>query len=110
MGPKKKRKRASATAPFLKVPQVIPLEQKAVPAGSVQVHLVTGALLVHGHNPAEAAITLAGDIGYVHATDAVAGAYAGQYQENIIWGRHQNMTEHVWQTCTRDKPNVIFCM
>ena len=52
---------------------------EAVPAGSLQVHLVTGALLVHGHDPAEAAITLAGDIGYVHATDAVAG-HAGHGQ------------------------------
>ena len=50
---------------------------ESVPDGSLQVHLVTGALLVHGHDPADAAITLAGDIGYVHATDAVAGAYAG---------------------------------
>ena len=53
---------------------------EAVPAGSLQVHLVTGALLVHGHDPAEAAMTLAADIGYVHATDAVAGAYAGHGQ------------------------------
>ena len=50
---------------------------KAVPEGSLQVHLVTGALLVHGYDPAEAAMTLAADIGYVHATDAVAGAFAG---------------------------------
>ena len=50
---------------------------EALPDGSLQVHLVTGALLVHGHDPAEAATTLAADIGYVHATDAVAGAYAG---------------------------------
>jgi sugar phosphate isomerase/epimerase len=50
---------------------------EAVPEGSLQVHLVTGALLVHGYDPAEAAMTLATDIGYVHATDAVAGSYAG---------------------------------
>jgi sugar phosphate isomerase/epimerase len=50
---------------------------EAVPEGSLQVDLVTGALLVHGYDPAEAAMTLAADIGYVHATDAVAGAFAG---------------------------------
>ncbi len=49
----------------------------AVPAGSLQLDLVTGGLLVHGHDPAAAAATLAGHLGFVHATDAVPGAFAG---------------------------------
>ena len=49
----------------------------AVPAGSLQLDLVTGGLLVHGHDPAAAAATLAADLGFVHATDAVPGAFAG---------------------------------
>ena len=39
---------------------------------------MTGALLVHRHDPAEAVEKLAGHIGYVHATDAVAGSFAGR--------------------------------
>jgi sugar phosphate isomerase/epimerase len=49
----------------------------AVPAGSLQLDLVTGGLLVHGHDPAAAAATLAADLGFVHATDAIPGAFAG---------------------------------
>ena len=49
----------------------------AVPAGSLQVDLVTGGLLVHGHDPAAAAATLAADVGFVHATDAMPGAFFG---------------------------------
>jgi L-ribulose-5-phosphate 3-epimerase len=51
--------------------------QAAVPAGSLQFNLVTGGLLVHGHDPAAAAATLAADLGFVHATDAMPGAFAG---------------------------------
>jgi inosose dehydratase len=49
----------------------------AIPAGSLQVDLVTGALLVHGHDPTAAAESLAADLGYFHATDARPGAFAG---------------------------------
>lgn len=49
----------------------------AVPAGSLQIDLVTGGLLVHGHDPAAAAARLAADVGFVHATDAMPGAFAG---------------------------------
>ena len=49
----------------------------AVPAGSLQLDLVTGGLLVHGHDPAAAAATLASDLGFVHVTDAMPGAFAG---------------------------------
>lgn len=49
----------------------------AIPAGSLQVDLVTGALLVHGHEPVTTAASLAADIGYFHATDAMPGAFAG---------------------------------
>ncbi len=52
----------------------------AVPEGSLQVDLVTGALLVHGHDPTTAAERLAVHTGYVHATDAMPGAFAGHGQ------------------------------
>lgn len=50
----------------------------ALPEGSLQCDLVTGSLVVHGHDPRAAVETLGGHIGFVHATDAVAGAYAGR--------------------------------
>lgn len=50
----------------------------SLPEGSLCCDLVTGALLVHRHDPAEAVEKLAGHIGYVHATDAVAGSFAGR--------------------------------
>jgi sugar phosphate isomerase/epimerase len=51
---------------------------EALPAGSIGCDLVTGALLVHGHDPAVAVETLGRHVLYVHATDAVAGSYAGR--------------------------------
>jgi sugar phosphate isomerase/epimerase len=50
----------------------------ALPAGALACDLVTGALVVHGHDPAAAVGGLAGHIGMVHLTDAVAGAFAGR--------------------------------
>lgn len=51
---------------------------EAVPQGGLACHLVTGALVVHGHDPAAAVETLAGHIGHVHATDAVGGPFPGR--------------------------------
>lgn len=50
----------------------------AVPDGSLTCDLVTGSLVVHGHDPAAAVAQLAGRLGMVHLTDAVAGAFAGR--------------------------------
>jgi sugar phosphate isomerase/epimerase len=50
----------------------------ALPAGAIGCDLVTGTLVVHGHDPVEAVHTLGGHILFVHATDAVAGPYAGR--------------------------------
>lgn len=49
-----------------------------LPEGSLTCDIVTGALVVHRHDPAEAIAKLSGHIGYVHATDAVAGTFAGR--------------------------------
>lgn len=50
----------------------------ALPEGSITCDLVTGGLVVHGHDPAAAAAELAPHVGSVHATDAVAGPFAGR--------------------------------
>jgi sugar phosphate isomerase/epimerase len=50
----------------------------ALPEGSIGCDLVTGALVVHGHDPVAAVETLGSHLLFVHATDAVAGAYAGR--------------------------------
>jgi sugar phosphate isomerase/epimerase len=50
----------------------------ALPAGSLTCDIVTGSLLVHRHDPAAAVAMLADHIGCVHATDAVAGSFAGR--------------------------------
>lgn len=50
----------------------------ALPDGALGGDLVTGALLVHGHDPSAAVMTLADSIAVVHATDAVAGPFAGR--------------------------------
>ncbi len=49
-----------------------------LPDGALTCDLVTGALVVHGHDPVAAVSGLAGHIGMVHLTDAVAGAFAGR--------------------------------
>jgi len=50
----------------------------ALPDGSLTCDLVTGSLVVHGHDPVAAVGDLAGHLGMVHLTDAVAGAFAGR--------------------------------
>jgi sugar phosphate isomerase/epimerase len=50
----------------------------ALPEAAVSCDLVTGALVVHGHDPVAAVETLGTHIESVHATDAVAGAFAGR--------------------------------
>lgn len=50
----------------------------ALPEGAITCDLVTGALVVHGHDPVVAVATLATRIAAVHATDAVAGPFAGR--------------------------------
>lgn len=50
----------------------------ALPESSLQCDIVTGSLVVHGHDPVIAIEALGPHIGFVHATDAVAGAYAGR--------------------------------
>jgi sugar phosphate isomerase/epimerase len=56
----------------------------ALPAGSLTCDVVTGALVVHGHDPVAAVEKLSGHIGFVHATDAVAGAFAGRGRAVIL--------------------------
>lgn len=50
----------------------------ALPEGSLTCDLVAGSLVVHGHDPVAAVADLAGHLGMVHLTDAVAGAFAGR--------------------------------
>lgn len=59
-----------------------------LPEGSLCCDIVTGALLVHGHDPAEAIGKLVGNIGYVHATDAVGGAFAGRGRAAVLGTGH----------------------
>ena len=56
----------------------------ALPEGSIACNLVTGSLLVHGHDPVRAVETLSTHIAHVHATDAVAGAFAGRGRAVIL--------------------------
>jgi len=56
----------------------------ALPDGSLTGDLVTGSLVVHGHDPAAAAEKLSGHVAYVHATDAVAGAFAGRGRAVVL--------------------------
>jgi len=56
----------------------------ALPDGTLACDLVTGALLVHGHDPAAAAERLAPHVAAVHATDAVAGPFAGRGRSVIL--------------------------
>ena len=50
----------------------------ALPEGAACCDLVTGSLVVHGHDPVAAVTDLAGHLRMVHLTDAVAGAFAGR--------------------------------
>ena len=56
----------------------------ALPEGALACHLVTGSLVVHGHDPVEAVELLSTHIAHVHATDAVAGAFAGRGRAVIL--------------------------
>lgn len=56
----------------------------ALPDAALCCDLVTGALVVHGHDPAAAAAGLAGHVAAVHATDAVAGPFAGRGRSVIL--------------------------
>jgi sugar phosphate isomerase/epimerase len=47
--------------------------------------------LVHRHDPAEAIKKLAGHIGYVHATDAVAGSFAGRGRAAVLGTGHVDL-------------------
>jgi sugar phosphate isomerase/epimerase len=50
----------------------------ALPEAAVSCDLVTGAAIVHGHDPVAAVEMLGPHIESVHATDAVAGPFAGR--------------------------------
>jgi len=56
----------------------------ALPEGAIACDLVTGALHVHGHDPVAAVELLGGHIASVHATDAVAGPFAGRGRAVIL--------------------------
>lgn len=55
-----------------------------VPAGSLLCHVVTGSLVVHGHDPVAAVEALSDHIGHVHATDATRGAFTGRGRAVIL--------------------------
>jgi len=57
---------------------------QSLPEGSLACDIVTGAILVYGHDPAAAVATLSEHIACVHATDAVAGAFAGRGRAVIL--------------------------
>ena len=50
----------------------------ALPQGSLTCDLVTGSLVVHGHDPVAAVADLAPHLAAAHVTDAVVGAFAGR--------------------------------
>lgn len=56
----------------------------ALPAGAFGCDLVTGALIVHGHDPVEAVASLSTHIAAVHATDAVRGPFAGRGRAVVL--------------------------
>lgn len=56
----------------------------AIPAGTLACDLVTGSLVVHGHDPVAAVATLGHHVACVHATDAVPGAFAGHGRAVIL--------------------------
>jgi L-ribulose-5-phosphate 3-epimerase len=56
----------------------------ALPEGALACDLVTGSLLVHGHDPAAAVAMLGDHVRAVHATDAVAGPFAGRGRAVIL--------------------------
>lgn len=56
----------------------------ALPEGALACDLVTGSLVVHGHDPAAAVTALGDHVRAVHATDAVAGPFAGRGRAVIL--------------------------
>ena len=56
----------------------------ALPAGGLLCDLVTGALVVHDHDPVTAVDVLGHHVASVHATDAVAGAFAGRGRAVVL--------------------------
>lgn len=56
----------------------------ALPDGGLACDLVTGALMVHGHDPVDAIAHLGSHVAYVHATDAVAGPFAGRGRAVVL--------------------------
>lgn len=56
----------------------------ALPEGSLACDIVTGSLVVHGHDPAEAVEALSPHVASVHATDAVAGPFAGRGRAVVL--------------------------
>lgn len=60
----------------------------ALPEASLTCDLVTGSLVVHGHDPVEAVATLGDHIAAVHATDAVPGAFAGRGRAVVLGTGH----------------------
>lgn len=56
----------------------------ALPEGSLTCDIVTGSLVVHGHDPAAAVTTLGDHVRSVHATDAVPGPFAGRGRAVIL--------------------------
>ena len=56
----------------------------ALPEGSLACDLVSGAVLVHGHDPVAAVAAIAPHVAFAHLTDAVAGAFAGRGRAVIL--------------------------
>jgi len=56
----------------------------ALPDGGLACDLVTGALVVHGHDPVAAVEQLGSHVASVHATDAVAGPFAGRGRAVVL--------------------------
>jgi len=63
----------------------------SLPEGALACDIVTGGLLVHRHDPVEAIEKLSGHIGYVHATDAVAGSFAGRGRAAALGTGHVDL-------------------
>lgn len=61
---------------------------EALPEASLACDIVTGSLLVHGHDPAEAIAKLGNHVASVHATDAVPGAFAGRGRAVVLGTGH----------------------
>lgn len=56
----------------------------ALPEGSLACDIVSGALVVYGHDPVAAVEALAPHVASVHVTDAVAGSFAGRGRAVIL--------------------------